>query len=154
MSFDADLFLSTQVDAKLDTRRLPIPPGDYIAQITAIKGREFESRKNPGENMLVLSVTWQIDDANGAIKQATGLENPTVVQDVFIDRTPSGGLATGTGQNVQLGKLREAVGQNIPGQPWAPLMLVGTVARVAVVNEPDKNNPENVYDRVKSVAKA
>lgn len=153
MSFDADLFLSTQIDQPLETRRRPVPPGEYTARIVDVKAKAFDSKKNPGEQVTVMSVGWEIDDPSGQVEQATGLASPRVSQDIFLDVTAQGALATGPNKNIGLGKLREAVNQNVAGQPWGPTMLGGAVARIRVENEPDSNDASILYDRVKGVAK-
>lgn len=123
MSFDPDQFLSGTVAGEMATEFTPIPEGEYNAVIEKVDAR---ATRGGGA---ILDVTWTIDDQ--AVRDATGLDNPRCRQSVFLDITASGGIDVGKGKNVQLGRLREAVGQNGP-QAWAPGMLVGNVARVKV----------------------
>ena len=56
----------------------------------------------------------------------------------------------GKGQNVGLGRLREAVGLNSPGQPFAFSMLTGRVAKVVVKH---RIHEDKIFAEVKAVAK-
>jgi len=143
MSFDPELFMSTSVDAEMATKYDPVPEGEYTGVIKSVAIR------NPKENMVILDVTWDIDDP--ALAERLGRESVTVRQSVFLDISDSGGIAVGPNKNVGLGRLREAVGQNNPG-PWSPAMLEGAgPARITVEHRIDG---ENTYDGVKRVAKA
>lgn len=143
--FDPDVFLSTQVTGALDTRLLPCPEGEYPALIEDIKSR---LQQKDGKEYLIMDVVWLVDDDR--VKQATGRDKVQVRQSIFIDRTPQGAMDVSKGKNVQLGRLREAVGQNTPGQPWAPSMLRGAVARVKVTHRPDPETGD-IYDKVSAV---
>jgi len=138
--FDPDLFLSTQTASALDTQAVPVPEGEYNAVIKDVAARQVK-------DSIILDVRWAIDDAN--VAAVTGLTEPTVRQSVFLDMTAGGGLDTSKGKNIQLGRLREALRQNIAGQPWAPAMLVGNVARVTVKH---RIGGEAIYTAVKGVA--
>ena len=147
MSFDPDVFLSTQVNAQLDTRLVPCPEGSYLAMIESFKPR-ITTNKETGQEYLIMDIQWLIDDQKA--KEGAGRDKVMVRQSIFIDRTPQGTLDISKGKNVQLGRLREAVGQNIAGQPWAPSMLTGQVARVKVTHQIDKDTGDR-YDRVVAV---
>lgn len=151
MSFDADSFLSLTIDQPLETRMTPVPEGEYVATIKKLDPRTGQSKKD-GSEFLVMDVIWEIDDTTGAVKAATGRSPATVKQSMFLERNSSGGIATGAGANLRLGRLREAVGQNTGG-PWAPSMLKGCVARVQVAHRLDDKDPSIVYDEVSRVAK-
>ena len=146
-NFDPDLFLSTSLDSKLDTVRPAIPPREYTAVIDDVIPRM--TRSDDGTEYLIFDVLWAIDDQ--ALKDATGRSKITSRQSLFLDMTPSGSIDAGKGKNTQLGRLREAVGQNTPG-PWAPSMLKGAVARVKVINDTNKKTGD-IFDKVVSVAK-
>jgi len=138
--FDPDLFLSAQTTSALDTQSIPVPEGEYNAVIKDVVIRQ-------AKDSVILDVKWAIDDAS--VAAATGIKEPTVRQSVFLDMTASGGLDDSRGKNVQLGRLREAVKQNIAGQPWAPAMLAGNVARVTVKH---RIVGEAIYTDIKGVA--
>lgn len=125
-TFNPDTFLNTEVTEANSTTYIPIPEGEYPALVKTIKPRSTTSGKS------ILDVLWGIDDAE--VVRITGNDKPVSRQSIFLDLTDSGGLDFGKGKNVALGKLREAVGQNQSGKPWAPGMLLGQVARVKIVH--------------------
>lgn len=124
--FDADSFMSQTTEGEMSTEFTPVPEGERNAVIDSINPRETSSDKG---DFVILDITWKLDDAEAA--EVTGIENPSVRQSIFLDMTESGGLDMGKGKNIQLGRLREAVGQNKPG-PWAPSMLIGSVAKIRI----------------------
>lgn len=143
-NFDPDVFLSIQVDKALDTRVTPVPEGVYPGVIDEVKPKIITG-KETGIEYLLFEIFWLIDDPK--VKEATGRDRVRSRQSVFIDRTPQGSLDISKGKNVQLGKLREAVHQNVSGQPWAPSMLIGAAARISVKHEKDKTTGD-LYDQV------
>ena len=120
--FDPDSFMSAQVEGEMSTDFTPIPEGEFTAVISDVKARQAKSST-------IMDVSWQIDDAE--VAAITGRDTNTVRQSVFLDMTESGGLDFAKGANVSLGRLREALGQNLPGV-WSPSMLIGQAARVKV----------------------
>lgn len=145
-NFDPDVFLSSTIDAKLDTRLIPVPADEYTAMLEDIRPRLTQGKD--GTEYLVFDIVWSIDDVQ--LKTKLGRDKVTCRQSIFLDRTPDGSIDVGKGRNVQLGRLREAVGQNHAGA-WAPSMLKGSAARIKVVHEADKNG--EIYDKVVAVTK-
>lgn len=145
--FDPDAFMNTQFTEANETRFKTVPEGEYPANIDKVEANTWQSRDG-SKSGLRLDVTWKIDDPAAA--EATGVANPTVRQGIMLDMTEAGGLATGPGRNINLGRLREAVGQNKPGQPWQPSMLVGQPARIKVSHRPYEGE---IYAEVKGVTK-
>lgn len=140
-AFDPDLFMNTSTTDSNDTNFVPVPTGEFNAVIDEVK---------PGMagDKPVLKVKWLIDDAE--VREVTGQEKPAVTQTVWLDLTAGGGLDMGKGKNVGLGRLREALGQNTPGKPWGPGMLMGQVARVQISHRPGKEAGE-IYADIKQV---
>lgn len=145
MSFNPDDFMNTQVAEPLETSYSPIDEGEYTAVIEKVEAATVGSEDKP-----VLNVFWSIDDAG--VKEATGLDNPTVRQTIWLDIGGNGQLEAGKNKNVVLGKLRTALGQNT-GAPWAPTMMIGKVAKVRVSHTTNPNTGA-VYANVKEVASA
>lgn len=140
-AFDPDLFMNTTTTDANDTTFVPVPAGVYPASIDSVTPRTAGDKP-------VLEVKWIID--SNEAREATGMEKPSVRQTIWLDVTAQGGLDMGKGKNVGLGKLREALGQNKPGQAWAPGMLVGQVAQVQVGHRSGKE-PGEVFADVKQV---
>lgn len=142
--FDADSFMQTNFTEENETKIVPCPAGEYAAKIERVDPKVTDSGK------AMLNVTWEILDPN--VLAATGRSKVTVRQTIWLD-IDNGALQFGPGKNIGLGRLREACGQNVKGQPWQPAMLVGASAKVKTVLDPDKNDPSTIYDRVTAVAK-
>jgi len=146
--FNPDQFLDMQVTDSNDTKLVPVPVGEYTAVIEEVKCRQWQSKKDPSMSGLTLDMQWSVDDS--AVKELLGRDKVTVKQGIMLDLTDSGGLDMGKGKNIGLGRLREALDLNKPGQPFAFSMLAGRVAKVAVSHRIDG---DNIYAEVKGVAK-
>ncbi len=122
--FDSDTFMSATVEGENSTVFIPVPEGEFQAL-----AEKVESRNANG--YVILDVTWSIDD--DSVVTATGRDKNTARQSIFLDMTDAGGIDMGQGKNIQLGKLREAIGQNGPGA-WSPSMILGNVAKIRVAH--------------------
>lgn len=147
--FDADSFLHLQVTESNDTKRVPVPVGEYLGIVSDVKVRPWQSKTDSTKAGLALDITWDLDDQN--LKSTLGRDKVTLRQGIMLDLTEAGGLDMGKGKNINLGRVRTAVGLNQAGQPFAFSMLPGRMAKVAVSHRVDG---EDVYDEVKSVAPA
>ena len=96
-----------------------------------------------------MNVTWEIDDP--ALAERLERDRLTSRQSVFLDMGPDKKLETGKNKNIGLGRLREAVGQNTPGQPWAPSMLEGAAGRITVEHVLRDGVPYDQVARVTSM---
>jgi hypothetical protein len=144
-TFNPEAFMNASVTDASDTQYLQVPEGEYTAVIDAVTPRTTQTGK------ALLNVKWKVTDE--AAKAATGMAEPSVFQTIWLDVTEEGGLDMGKGKNIGLGKLRDAVNQNKPGQPWSPGMLVGQPAKVKVAHSIDKRDNVTVNAEVKAVAK-
>lgn len=153
--FDPSSFMEQSIDAQLDTIVKQCPEGEYRAIIDDFDAekafRTFTSQKN-GQDYTVFSPPFVIQD--DAVASELGRDKIVVFhKGMFIDTDSSGGLDTSSGKNVDLGKLRDAVGQNKPGA-WNFGMLKGAgPVMVRVIHESDKDDPEKKYARVSRVTK-
>jgi len=150
-TFDpASLFEQTTTEVN-DTKIIPIPEGEYLAVIEKAETATWQSRDGT-KSGIRLDVHYLIDDE--AAKAATGREKLSVRQGIMLDLTEDGrGLDMGKGKNVGLGRLREATGLNVPGQPFAMAMIPGRLVKIKVTQRAG-DDPETVYNDVKGVAKA
>lgn len=140
-TFNPETFLNTPVEAPLSTEYTPIPEGEYTAVIEKVEPRTVGQDSKP-----VLDIVWRLDAPD-----SEDAHEKSVRQTIWLDVTAQGSLDYGKGKNVQLGRLRDAVGQNQPGQAWMPSMLVGNVARVSVKHR--MGNEGQIFADVKGVAK-
>lgn len=141
--FDENSFMSSETQGEMSTEFTPVPEGEYQAVAKSVGVRSGSGDKG---DWAVLDVAWAVDSAEAT--EATGMDNPTVRQSIFLDITESGGLDLGKGKNIQLGRLREALGQNGPGG-WSPSMIEGNVATVKVAH---RMHEDRLYADVKSVS--
>ena len=148
--FDPESFLNSEQQGALDTQLIPAPEGEWNAQIEEITPRAITDKN--GEERALLNITWNIMDQE--VAQHTGRDRNTVRQAVFLDLTDEGALDMSKGKNVQLGQLREALGQNDPKKAWKPADMQGQMAKVRVSHRPDQNDPNIIYADVKKVTKA
>lgn len=154
MTFNADTFMNTAVEGAMDTKVVPIPEDEYEATIENFSVRQFEGKRideNTGQNQILtsLDIIWLIN--NPQVAADLGRDRLTVRGSMFLDMTPEGTLDMGKGKNVSLGRLREALGQNDPGRPWAPGMLKGAgPLLIRVTQRPNPNDPESAFNDVKS----
>lgn len=148
--FNVDTFLDYTTTDSNDTVFVPVPIGEYTAVISEVKARQFAKKDDPSITFVALDVTWEIDDQ--PVKELLGRDKVTVKQSVFLDISASGGLDMGKGKNVGLGRLRDAVNLNGPGQPFAPSMLNGRIAKITVTHATGKE-PGSILANVGGVAR-
>lgn len=146
--FNPEQFLDQQFTEANDTKLVPVPVGEYTAIAGEVKCRQWQSKADPSKSGLTLDITWEIDDS--AVKELLGRDKVTVRQGIMLDLTDSGSMDMGKGRNVGLGRLREALNLNQPGQAFSFSMIPGRLAKVAVTHRIDG---ENIYAEVKSLAR-
>jgi hypothetical protein len=150
MNFDPQSFLNnTAIEGAMETKFVTCPAGEYNAPIIDVAARSIKD-KTTGEESPIVDVIWGVSDA--AVQAATGMEVVKVRQSIFIDLTPQGGLASGPGKNIQLGRLREALKQNDPSVSWNFNMLKNAVAKIKVEHSPNPKDITNPYANVTAVA--
>lgn len=146
-TFDPESFMQTQFTGANDTRFQPCPAGEYPAVVEKVTPREWVSQVK-GTSGIALDVSWSIDSPQ--VREALGRDKVNVTQSIFLDTTPAGGLDMGTGKNINLGRLREAVGLNDPSRAFAVGDFVGKVAKVRVIHEPYKGE---VFAKIDAVSR-
>ena len=161
MSFDPNAFLeSTEVQGAMETKFVRIPPGDYQAMISNVEGREavFTPKKGPRAGQEVrqpcVDITYSIDVGVGdgtKVKEATGMDTPSITQGIFLDVNAAGQLEMGPGKNINLGRLRAACGLNDPSKSFKFGMLKGQIVKIKVDQVPNPNDPNDPYSNVTGV---
>ena len=148
--FDPAAFLDQSIEGTLDTKILPCPEGEFVAVIDSVNPRPWNS-KDGTKAGVALDVLWAIDDAG--VKAQLGREKILVKQGIMLDLdAPGQRLDVSKGKNVNLGRLREALDLNNPGQPFSFNMLPGRAARVKVTHRLSDTG-EDVYTDIKMVTK-
>lgn len=149
-NFDPNAFLDQTVEQANSTVMVPVPAREYVAIISEVKSAQWQKKDDPSVSGLKLQLTWDIDDS--AVKAELGRDKVTVRQEIMLDLTDNNGLDMGKGKNVQLGRVREALGLNRPGQAFSPSMLNGRAAKIMVTHRIDPRNTDVIYAEVKAVA--
>lgn len=148
MTFDAQSFLDASVSGANDTKIIPVPVGEYFAIIQELIPGQWQSKDGTKAGYKI-DITWSIEDSS--VKEFLGRDNVTVRQSIMLDTDESGRLDIGRGKNVSLGRLREAVNKNNPGDAFAFSMLPGLSARVSVSH---REYNGDVFAEVRAVARA
>jgi hypothetical protein len=149
MTFDANSFLDSTVSGANDTKTVPVPVGEYMAIISKIAPRQWQSKDGTSSGV-ALDIFWAIEDTQ--VKAELGRDEVICKQGLMLDLNADGTLDMSKGKNVALGRLREAVGKNSPSEPFSFAMLPGLSARVSVKHRMGQNDGE-VFAEVKGVAK-
>lgn len=143
--FDPDAFLHETYTDATATREVPLPEGEYLGTISKVN-----PPRQTQNGYVLMEVNFLVDHPE--LSDELGREKSTARYTVFLDMTSEGALDFGAGKNVNLGRLRSAVGQNVAGEPWSPSQLEGQQAMIRVKHTPDKNDPEIVYTDVRGVS--
>ena len=151
--FNPDAFLATETADANDTMEPSLPKGEYAGTIEGIKANPYQP-PDGGDEILYVTIQWRLNDEK--ISEIFGNDRGWLAdQRIRIETTngrASGPIATGKGRNAQLGRLREALGQNKPGKPWSFSMLIGQSARVTAESEDGTGDYEGRrFYRVKAV---
>jgi hypothetical protein len=141
--FNVEQFLNETVDAaELDTQRIPVPSGEYLGQIGTEKGdvdlKTGLSKKNQ-KPWMALQLKVRITDANLAAQLKRDPNEPIVLYyNTFVDLNEQGKTDWRPQKNINLGKIRSAVGQNKAG-PWSFMQLAGQPVKVSVKQKPGED---------------
>lgn len=146
--FSPDQFLDMPIEGSNDTKIVPVPVGEYTAVAEDVKVRQWQAKDDPSKSGLALDIVWNVDDAG--LRELLGREKITCKQGIMLDLTDSGSIDMGKGRNIGLGRLREALGLNEPGQPFSFTMIPGRLAKVSIKH---RVHEEDVFAEVKGVAK-
>lgn len=147
-TFDPNLFLEQSFSEANSTKSLPVPEGEFAATVKSVTPRTWAKKDDPTVSGLALDVIWSIDDEN--IKAQLDRKEVTVKQGIMLDINDAGNLDMSKGRNVQLGRLREALGLNTPGQAFSFQMIPGRAAKILVKQRVEG---EDIFADVKGVVK-
>lgn len=152
-TFDVASFASAQFEGKNDTRRLQLAQKPYRFVIEGPFGEDKKTRIQVSKNgnlMLTLAVTPEDPEQMAALNLT---KMPTIYHNIFLDATPQGTLDMGPFKNADLGKLREALGMNVEGQPWSFQGFVGRAFTGMLEYRPNEQDPENPFANITKMAR-
>lgn len=148
--FNPEDFKTSQTTEQGSTSVTPCPLGEYVAKIEKVDFRQAQGKKNPNETYTFADIVYEVD--NDEVRRHCDRDKVTVRQSMIVDVAADGkSLDFGKGKNIGLNRVRDAVGQNVPGAAWAPSMLEGKVLKVKVKHRPDENDPTIQYAEVAAV---
>ena len=147
--FDPDAFMSAPTSEAGSTTFAPVPTGEYTAII-----EDVAKPRSAGERV-VMDVTFKMVNVDQKVLDSVGRAVLNVKKGYFLDLTPENRLDMSKGKNIDLNRLREAVGQNVAGKPWTVMDLKGAgPLKVVVSHRTPKDGPSDViYSDIRSVAK-
>lgn len=154
MVFNAEKFLNSTVQGASSTVVLVCPEGEYKAFTDdgdkAITFRDGDAARNLSPQCIVLFAITGDQEPNKFLKR----EKVLVPMTCWLDLTEDGeGLDMAEGKNVNLGRLRKAIGQNDPSAPWNPMMMKGKgPVMIKVGQRSDDKDPSIKYAEVRRVA--
>jgi len=144
--FDPATFMNETITDSLDTEIIPCPVGEYLGVATKVDINKWQ-KKDGSASGLRLDITWEIQDENA--KTLTGRDPLRVRQQQMLDLKDDGSLDVSKGRNVGLGRIREALGLNKSGKPFAFSMIQGNMAKVLVKHRAGDNG--QLYDEVSAI---
>jgi len=151
-TFSVEMFQDLVAEGAMSTKFEPIPEGEYEAVVEEVEAQVLETDDGPRPT---LRLTWKIIGPDvEKLQEQLGRQQLTVSQTVFLDIDEVDGkavLSTAKGKNVQLGRIREALGQNT-GKKWSISMLQGAgPAIIQVKHSAAKDDPERIFANVRNV---
>lgn len=146
-AFDPATFMNAEHDQAMDTKIMPCPAGEYLAIADKVDIKPWAKRDGSASGLKV-TILWDIQDDN--VKELVERDKVLVPQDQLLDLTDDGNLDFGKGKNVGLGRIREALELNTPGEPFSFSMIQGRMGKVKVAHRVDG---EDIYHEVRGVAK-
>jgi hypothetical protein len=156
--FDPATFMNQTIDAPLPTQVKQPPEGEYLAMIDDFDEKAFRSVtiKKPdsprfGQDIPIFRCPFVLQPDSRLAD--LGREKVVVGKDYWLDIDPAtGALKVDDQSNIDLGRLRKALGQNTSG-PWSLNNLKGAgPVRVIVKHRSDENDPERKFAEVTAVA--
>ena len=146
--FDVSELSEANVSSANSTNIIPCPEGEFPAIIKKFDIRAWSKEDRSG---VMLDVHLDIDDANAL--EVTQRDEVIVRHSCSLDviKGPNGKpmIDERPGTNIDLGRLRTAVGMNTQGQDFNLNMLIGQPVKVLVTHRQNPDNPEEVYAEVK-----
>lgn len=147
MLFDPEQFSVQTIQGKSSTEAIPVPEGIYASAPRRFEFSQITTKNGPA---IICKIDWPIVDE--VAQQATGRPQSLARQTIWIDTKDVDGkevFDSDKGMNVGVGRLREALDQNTPGQEWNFHMIIGVPARIMVQHRSGKDS--QVYAEVTKV---
>jgi hypothetical protein len=154
MDFDPQAYLDLPTN-EANTRRNPVPAGDYVSTIQNIEARTWQSKDKYDERTgqlksgIVFDITHTVDLPE-SVQTLCGIKSLTIRDGVMVDRSESGAIDTAPGKNSRLRAYRDALDMNKPGEPFRARDMLGKLIRVRVTHEEWQGN---IVEKIGAVAR-
>lgn len=146
--FDVSELSEATITSANSTNIIPCPEGEFPAIIKKFDIRAWSKDDRSG---VMLDVHLDIDDAGA--REVTQRDEVIVRHSCSLDviKGPNGKpmIDERPSTNIDLGRLRTAVGMNKEGENFNLNMLIGQPVKVLVTHRQNPDNPEEVYAEVK-----
>ena len=151
--FDATTFLDATT-TEANERRPPIPAGKILTGIIGepnIRQTEGKKEKTLGQTFTWLDLPIVFDlNQDPEVRSVVGQDQVTLRFSTGLETTANGALDNSKGKNNGLRVLRDALGMNVPGQPFSIRMMQGKPVRCKIGSRPYQGE---VYDEIDSLVK-
>ena len=148
--FDPDTFLDEDVGGPMSTERQLIPINTYHpCYVSEVKPSEgiISKGDRAGQPWAKVDLVWVID--NQELRDTLNRAQVKITQGIMLDLDENGKLDTAKGRNVQLGKVRKALGINEGAVKWREFL--GKPATLQIVHKPS-NLDGSMREEVAAVA--
>lgn len=147
--FDTATFLQESITESNSTEAIQVPVGMYPAFVCDTPEIGTWQSQDGTKSGVTLSVKWELQ-VDPSILTEIGRDKAIMTQKIFLDTEIGAGgkpvLSTAQGKNIQLGQLREAVGLNVPGQPFSLALLQGKFANLEVGPRLNKSTGKIIHE--------
>ena len=150
--FNPELFLQTSYNQETSTKSEPLEPGEYVGLIQNLNPRQVQGKQDPTKTYVFLDMEIKVNTPPEQLARV-GRESSNLRYSVGVEFNESGAIDMGKGKNIGLGRLREAVGQNVSGQPWSPAMLNNQMVKVKVGQTPNPKDSSIIWNEITAVGK-
>lgn len=142
--------MHTSVEGSQDTKLTPVPLGDWDGILGKPTFRQAEIKKGEraGEIMTFMDIMVYID--NDEVREITHREKPALRHSIILTLI-DGMISSEPGDNIDMGRLREACGLNDEESDFTPSMLENQPITVSVKHRPDPEKADTIYAEVKGV---
>lgn len=152
-AFNPDVFLQTNYEEPTSTASVLLPKDDYVGIIKELVPRQVQGTKDPSKYYLFLDFQVEIGTPP-QLREELGRDISRIRHSVSVELVEgSNAIDMSKGKNVQLGRIRDAAGQNESGKSWSPAMLNNAMVKVSVIQDPSEKDPQVKYNRISSFGK-
>lgn len=153
--FDPTNMLDVEVDQPMDTKVVQPPEGRYNWQIVDFEVKKFDAKEAGAKDSYRIEFKCEADASQLAptgekVSDLIGRDKFTARYSGWLDLTETGSWDMGKGKNVAVGALREALGMNVPGQPFKVRFMKGQVFNGELYYRSNKENPDQKFGEIRT----